>query len=112
MSIGDCPNWPDCGHRAKGQCDADADGKRPAVPVWTPTTGEVIPNCLTNSLKRAERAEKPMPFDRSAVFTIWQGMQYQGGIKTEQQAMQFAQQVLAAHGHDASGVNLPDGSQR
>jgi hypothetical protein len=53
MSIGDCPNWPDCGHRAKGQCDADADGKRPAVPVWTPTTGEVIPNCLTNSLKRA-----------------------------------------------------------
>jgi hypothetical protein len=40
----------------------------------------------------------PMPFDRAAVFTIWQGMQYQGGITKEAQAMQFAQQVLSAHG--------------
>jgi hypothetical protein len=41
---------------------------------------------------------KPLPFDRAAVFTIWQGMQYLGGITTREQAEQFAQQVLDAHG--------------
>lgn len=57
-----------------------------------------------------QRAAKPMPFDRAAVFTIWQGMQYQGGIVTEAQAVLFAQQVLAAHGLGevpARGVPLP-----
>jgi hypothetical protein len=53
MSIGDCPNWPGCGHRAQGQCDANMVGERPGVPIWTPLSGESIPNCLANSLKRA-----------------------------------------------------------
>lgn len=31
MSIGDCPNWPACGHKAMGQCDADMLGNRPSL---------------------------------------------------------------------------------
>lgn len=26
MSIGDCPHWPDCGHKAQSQCDATGPG--------------------------------------------------------------------------------------
>lgn len=46
----------------------------------------------------SQAPSKPMPFDRAAVFTIWQGMQYQNGITTRELAEQFARQVLAAHG--------------
>lgn len=33
MSIGDCPNWPACGHKVMGQCDADMLGTRPVMAV-------------------------------------------------------------------------------
>jgi len=50
MSIGDCPNWPNCGHKVMSQCDADADVARPAGMVT------IVP----------ERARHPLP-DGAAV---------------------------------------------
>lgn len=35
MSIGDCPNWPECGHKSMGQCDADILGNRDGFPKQT-----------------------------------------------------------------------------
>lgn len=32
MSIGDCPNFPQCGHKSESQCDADICGNRPKPP--------------------------------------------------------------------------------
>ena len=34
MSIGACPNWPTCGHKVMGQCDADMLGNRLAMAVF------------------------------------------------------------------------------
>jgi len=57
MSIGDCPNWPKCGHSAMGQCDADMLGIRqmPADKAEQAAQPVAVPGALpTDWLREAD----------------------------------------------------------